>query len=78
MICAPNSVGSAPTQPRRTTAWSSNHRCCTARVVGTHHDHRLAMAFGLIGLRVADVEVDDPDVVSKSWPGYWGVLGSLQ
>ena len=46
--------------------------------VGTHHDHRLAMAFGLIGLRVADVEVDDPDVVSKSWPGYWGVLGSLQ
>ena len=46
--------------------------------VATHHDHRLAMAFGLIGLRVADVEVDDPDVVSKSWPGYWRVLGSLQ
>ena len=46
--------------------------------VATHHDHRLAMAFGLIGLRVPDVEVDDPDVVSKSWPGYWGVLGSLQ
>ena len=46
--------------------------------VATHHDHRLAMAFGLIGLRVPDVEVDDPDVVSKSWPGYWGVLRSLQ
>ena len=46
--------------------------------VATHHDHRLAMAFGLIGLRVADVEVDDADVVSKSWPGYWGVLGSLR
>ncbi|MBK5332210.1 MAG: 3-phosphoshikimate 1-carboxyvinyltransferase [Ilumatobacteraceae bacterium] len=46
--------------------------------VATHHDHRLAMAFGLIGLRVADVEVDDPDVVSKSWPGYWRVLGSLR
>lgn len=47
-------------------------------VVGTHHDHRLAMAFGLIGLRVAGVEVEDADVVTKSWPGYWGVLGSLQ
>ena len=47
-------------------------------LVGTHHDHRLAMAFGLIGLRVSDVEVDDPDVVTKSWPGYWGVLGSLR
>ena len=46
--------------------------------VQTHHDHRLAMAFGLIGLRVADVGIDDPDVVAKSWPGYWGMLGSLR
>ena len=44
----------------------------------THHDHRLAMAFGLIGLRVAGVEVDDPGVVSKSWPGYWDMLRGLQ
>jgi 3-phosphoshikimate 1-carboxyvinyltransferase len=44
----------------------------------THHDHRLAMAFGLIGLGVAGVEIDDPDVVSKSWPGYWGMLGGLR
>jgi 3-phosphoshikimate 1-carboxyvinyltransferase len=26
----------------------------------THDDHRLAMAFGLIGLRVPGVEIDDP------------------
>lgn len=45
--------------------------------LGTHHDHRLAMAFGVIGLRVAGVEIDDPDVVSKSWPGYWIMLGGL-
>jgi 3-phosphoshikimate 1-carboxyvinyltransferase len=45
--------------------------------VGTHHDHRLAMAFGLIGLRIPGVEIDDPDVVSKSWPGYWAMLGGL-
>jgi len=44
----------------------------------THHDHRLAMAFGVIGLRVAGVEIEDPGVVSKSWPGYWDVLGGLQ
>ncbi|MGZ4770365.1 MAG: 3-phosphoshikimate 1-carboxyvinyltransferase [Ilumatobacteraceae bacterium] len=44
----------------------------------THHDHRLAMAFGLIGLRIAGIEVDDPGVVSKSWPGYWDMLGGLQ
>jgi 3-phosphoshikimate 1-carboxyvinyltransferase len=45
--------------------------------IGTHHDHRLAMAFGLIGLRIPGVEIDDPDVVSKSWPGYWAMLGRL-
>jgi 3-phosphoshikimate 1-carboxyvinyltransferase len=44
----------------------------------THHDHRLAMAFGVMGLAVAGVEIDDPGVVSKSWPGYWGMLGGLR
>jgi 3-phosphoshikimate 1-carboxyvinyltransferase len=44
----------------------------------THDDHRLAMAFGLIGLRLAGVEIDDPDVVTKSWPGYWDMLGGLR
>jgi 3-phosphoshikimate 1-carboxyvinyltransferase len=46
--------------------------------LGTHHDHRLAMAFGVIGLRIPGVEIEDPGVVSKSWPGYWEVLGGLQ
>ncbi|HEX2783873.1 MAG TPA: 3-phosphoshikimate 1-carboxyvinyltransferase [Ilumatobacteraceae bacterium] len=46
--------------------------------IDTHHDHRLAMAFGLIGLRVSGVEIDDSGVVSKSWPGYWDMLGSLR
>ena len=38
-----------------------------------HHDHRLAMAFGVLGTSVAGIEVTDPDVVSKSWPDYWSV-----
>jgi 3-phosphoshikimate 1-carboxyvinyltransferase len=46
--------------------------------LSTHDDHRLAMAFGLIGLRVPGVEIDDPDVVSKSWPGYWEMLEGLR
>lgn len=44
----------------------------------THHDHRLAMAFGLIGLGISGIDIDDPDVVSKSWPGYWDMLGGLR
>jgi 3-phosphoshikimate 1-carboxyvinyltransferase len=42
--------------------------------VATHHDHRLAMALGVLGLVVAGVEVEDPAVVSKSWPGFWDAL----
>ena len=48
-----------------------------AAVLDTHHDHRLAMAFGLLGLVVDGVEIADPDVVSKSWPGYWETLDAI-
>ena len=39
--------------------------------LATHHDHRLAMAFGLMALQVPNVSIEDPEVVSKSWPMYW-------
>lgn len=42
-----------------------------------HHDHRLAMAWSLLALRVEGISVDDPDVVSKSWPDWWAVRESL-
>ncbi|MEY3111068.1 MAG: 3-phosphoshikimate 1-carboxyvinyltransferase, partial [Actinomycetota bacterium] len=41
----------------------------------THHDHRLAMAFGVLGTLVEGVSLDDPTVVSKSWPGFWTDMG---
>jgi 3-phosphoshikimate 1-carboxyvinyltransferase len=46
--------------------------------LGTHHDHRLAMAFGVLGTVVPGVEVEDPGVVSKSWPGYWDALAAIR
>lgn len=46
--------------------------------LGTHHDHRLAMAFGVIGSVVDGIEVADPGVVSKSWPGFWTMLDGLR
>jgi 3-phosphoshikimate 1-carboxyvinyltransferase len=49
----------------------------SAAEVQTHHDHRLAMAFALIGLRVPGLSIADPDVVSKSWPGYWTMLDTI-
>ena len=72
------------TPPNRDVQTVREHRLVIEPVtlhgarLDTHHDHRLAMAFGLVGLRVAGVEIDDADVVSKSWPGFWGMLGGLR
>jgi 3-phosphoshikimate 1-carboxyvinyltransferase len=44
------------------------------RVV-THGDHRLAMAFGVLGAVPGNaIVVDDPDCVSVSFPGFWDSL----
>ena len=43
--------------------------------VRTHGDHRLAMAFGVLGaLSDNAISVDDPDCVSVSYPGFWSDL----
>lgn len=41
-----------------------------------YNDHRMAMSLALLGLVVEGVTVKDPDVVNKTWPGYWEWLGS--
>mgnify|MGYP002139926981 CR=1 FL=1 len=46
--------------------------------LGTHHDHRLAMAFALVGLGASGIIVQDPDVVSKSWPDFWSMIEGLR
>ena len=43
----------------------------------THHDHRLAMAFGVAGLKLPGVIIGQPHVVSKSWPRFWAMLEAL-
>ena len=43
----------------------------------THHDHRLAMAFGVAGVKQAGVIIGQPQVVSKSWPNFWEMLEAL-
>lgn len=39
------------------------------------HDHRIAMAFGLLSaVDGSRIEIDDPDVVAVSYPNYWAML----
>lgn len=45
--------------------------------ISTYHDHRMAMAFAPCALRLGEIIIDDPDVVSKSYPTYWDDLTKL-
>ncbi|WP_339647708.1 3-phosphoshikimate 1-carboxyvinyltransferase [uncultured Salegentibacter sp.] len=38
--------------------------------VATYNDHRMAMAFAPLGLKIP-FEIEDAEVVSKSYPGFW-------
>jgi 3-phosphoshikimate 1-carboxyvinyltransferase len=42
------------------------------------HDHRIAMAFGLLDDGSGRVVIDDPDVVRVSFPGFWELLRHLR
>ncbi|AXG79236.1 3-phosphoshikimate 1-carboxyvinyltransferase [Streptomyces paludis] len=45
--------------------------------VETMRDHRIAMAFSVLGLRAPGVELDDPECVIKTCPDFHGLLSGL-
>jgi 3-phosphoshikimate 1-carboxyvinyltransferase len=45
--------------------------------IETYGDHRIAMACSLVGLVQAGIEIGDPGVVDKTWPGFWEMLDAL-
>ncbi len=45
--------------------------------IATYKDHRMAMSFALASLVHPSVSISDPDVVSKSYPGFWDDLRSV-
>ena len=40
-------------------------------VIATYDDHRMAMAFAPAALRMPQITIEHPEVVSKSYPRYW-------
>jgi 3-phosphoshikimate 1-carboxyvinyltransferase len=49
----------------------------TPAVIHTYDDHRMAMAFSLIGLRASGVVIADPKCVAKTFPDYFDRLQEL-
>ncbi len=56
-------------------AWLSwNRKMCTPDsdpVIATYHDHRMAMAFAPVALVRGEILIEDPGVVTKSYPEFW-------
>ena len=49
----------------------------TPAAIDTYEDHRMAMAFALVGLKANGIRINDPDCVSKTFPNYFEVLQEL-
>ena len=45
--------------------------------IDTYEDHRMAMAFAPVALKDGRVVINNPQVVSKSYPRYWEDLKSV-
>jgi len=46
--------------------------------IQTYNDHRMAMAFSLIGLRIPGITIENPACVSKTFPNFFDVLDHLR
>ena len=43
----------------------------TPLVIDTYEDHRMAMAFAPAVLKMSEIKINNPQVVTKSYPQYW-------
>ena len=54
----------------------SNNKINKSVGINTYNDHRMAMAFAPLSL-ITDIIINDSEVVSKSYPGFWTDLKKL-
>ncbi|MCD8573676.1 MAG: 3-phosphoshikimate 1-carboxyvinyltransferase, partial [Gammaproteobacteria bacterium] len=53
-----------PSTPRGTT-------------ISSYHDHRIAMACSIIGLKVPNIIIQDPECISKTFPNFFEKLSLI-
>ena len=46
-------------------------------LIKTYNDHRVAMAMAVVCL-VKDVEIENPEVVNKSYPRFWEEMRKIK
>jgi 3-phosphoshikimate 1-carboxyvinyltransferase len=49
----------------------------TGASIETYDDHRIAMAFSMVGLRIPGVKIQNPGCVAKTFPDFFAMLADL-
>lgn len=56
-------------------SWDGNkHKPLNSPVLKTYDDHRMGMALAPAAIKYPDLWIDNPGVVTKSYPGFWNDL----
>lgn len=59
-----------------TLIWDGETCTPSMEPIDTYEDHRMAMAFAPLAFRFPQIEINNPEVVSKSYPHFWEDLKS--
>lgn len=70
-------VDEGPDSLRIPGVWSGSNPPTSPVLIDPRGDHRIAMSLALAGLRRPGVVVGSPEVVAKSYPGFWKDLERL-
>ncbi len=46
-------------------------------IIDPHNDHRMAMSFAVLGLKIPGIKIQNPECVNKSFPGFWEKLRDI-
>ncbi len=58
--------------------WDGERTEPTDEAIDTYEDHRMAMAFAPAALKLPQQKINNPEVVTKSYPTYWEDLDNAQ
>ena len=54
--------------------WDGETGVASMEPIDTYDDHRMAMAMAPLAFKFKDLKINHPEVVAKSYPGYWDEL----
>ena len=72
-------VGAGGTEPGKAILEikTFNGKVDSTLSIDTYEDHRMAMSFAPLAILYPGMSMEDPDVVGKSWPGFWEEMKKL-